>query len=303
MGSHTEQQCEAELALDAKARTGENPVWSDDEQALYWIDIEEPALHRFDPRTCADESWEMPSEIGAFALCRSGGAIAALRTGLAKVSLRDSGWTSLCPAPYNPLRRRFNDGKCDALGRFWVGAMHEPLQRPQESAQAPAARENPLRVFTRDGLREASPTAVIANGIAWSPMSDRMYFTDSAARTIWVFDYDLESARLSSRRVFAAFEASQGTPDGAAIDAEGFYWCALYGGGRVVRISPEGRIERQIKLPVSQPTMCAFGGDDYRTLYVTTASHGVEAREPHAGGLFRAWPGVTGRPADLFADA
>ncbi|RTL86871.1 MAG: SMP-30/gluconolactonase/LRE family protein [Hyphomicrobiales bacterium] len=302
MGSHTERHCEAELVLDVKARTGESPVWSEDEQALYWIDIEEPALHRFDPRESRDESWEMPSEIGAFALCRSGGVIAALRTGLAKVSLRDAGWSSLCPAPYNPLQRRFNEGKCDARGRFWVGAMYEPLRRPQKRAQTPSARENPLRVFTNEGLKETSPAAVIANGLAWSPMSDKMYFTDSAARIIWVFDYDLESARLSSRRVFAQFDSSQGAPDGAAVDAEGFYWCALYGGGRVIRISPEGRIEREIRLPVSQPTMCAFGGDDYRTLFITTASHGVEQRELHAGGLFYALPGVSGLPAPLFAD-
>lgn len=300
MGPHSKRRCEAELVLDAKARTGENPVWSDREQALYWIDIEEPALHRFDPRTSADKYWEMPSQIGSFALCADGGVVAALRTGLAKASLRDGGWTSLGPPPYNPLRVRFNDGKCDARGRFWVGAMHAPLHRPDEKT---APSQTALRVFTPEGLREAGPTAVIANGLAWSPNSDRMYFTDTAARVIWVFDYDLETARLSSRRVFAQFGASEGAPDGAAVDAEGFYWCALYGGGQVVRLSPEGEIERRIELPVSQPTMCAFGDEDYQTLYITTASDGVETREPHAGGLFRARPGVAGLPAALFSDS
>ncbi len=301
MGPHSTRRCEAELVLDARARTGENPVWSDREQALYWIDIEEPAVHRFDPRTSSDEHWEMPSAIGSFALCPDGDVVAALRTGLAKASLRDGGWASLSPAPYNPLKFRFNDGKCDARGRFWIGAMHSPLHRPGEKTSTPS--KNALRVFTPQGLKEAGPTAVIANGLAWSPNSDRMYFTDSAARVIWAFDYDLETARLSSQRVFAQFGASEGTPDGAAVDAEGFYWCALYGAGQVVRISPEGEIERRMELPVSQPTMCAFGDEDYQTLYITTAADGVETREPHAGGLFRARPGVAGLPPALFSDA
>ena len=134
-----------------------------------------------------------------------------------------------------------------------------------------------------------------------APNSRRMYFSDSHARRIWAFDYDLQTASLSAPRIFAQFGAADGTPDGASVDEEGFYWCALYGGQRVLRLAPDGRLDREIRLPVSQPTMCAFGDADYATLYITSAAHGMEA-ERHAGGVFRCRPGIRGLPPALFAD-
>ncbi len=288
-----------ELVLDARAGTGENPVWNEKEQRLYWIDIEEPALHRLDPATGADESFETPARIGSFALCESGAILVALRSGLARIRTESGAFEPLCAPPYNPLSHRFNDGKCDARGRFWVGTMQEKL-RGFGDAQTPAAK--PVSVYTcRSGLQERNACAVIANGIAWSPDSRTMYFTDTHAGTIWAFGYDLETTSLSSRRVFAQFDVEKGSPDGAAVDAEGFYWCALYGGSRVLRLAPDGQIVRQIELPVSQPTMCAFGDADYETLYITSAAHGLK-NEPLAGGVFRCRPGARGRPASLFAD-
>lgn len=287
-----------ELVVDARAATGECPTWNENERALYWVDIEEPALHRLDPATGCDKSWETPSQIGAFALCRSGAIIAALRTGLAKITLAGGGFEPLCAPPYNPLKFRFNDGKCDAAGRFWVGTMHEPLRG--RTAEPPAARA--VGFFAaQTGFQARCASAVIPNGLAWSPDSRTMYFSDSRARKIWTFDYDLKTAGLSSQRLFAQFEAADGTPDGATVDEEGFYWCALYGGARLLRLSPDGRLDREIRLPVSQPTMCVFGGADYATLYITSAAHGVET-EPHAGGVFCCRPGVRGAPPALFAD-
>lgn len=294
----TSSSTQVELALPARAATGESPTWSEAEQALYWIDIEEPALHRLNPSTGVDESWETPSQIGAFALCDSDGIIVALRTGLAKMTL-EGAFAPLCPPPYNPLEHRFNEGKCDRAGRFWIGTKHEPLRG--RKAGPPVARA--LGFFTnRTGFEERCARAVIANGLAWSPDGRTMYFADSEQRRIWAFDYDLEAASLSSQRVFACFAESDGAPDGASIDEEGFYWCALYGGGRVLRLAPDGRIDREIRLPVSQPTMCAFGGADRATLYITSASHGVEA-EPLAGGLFCCRPGVRGVPTARFREA
>lgn len=294
--------CDVDLALDAHAQTGESPTWCEREGALYWIDVEEPALHRFDPKTGRDESWETPSQIGAFALCRSGAVVVALRTGLARLRLDEGDYAPLCQPPYNPLYHRFNDGKCDALGRFWVGTMHDPLQSSGGRVEPPTGKAAKLHVFTFGaGLDEKDASAVIANGLAWSPDSRTMYFTDTQAATISAFDFDLEDAQLSSKRVFAQF--SEGKPDGAAVDSEGFYWCAIYGSGCVIRLSPDGEMDRKIELPVSQPTMCAFGDADYATLYVTTASHGQAGeREPHAGAIFCCRPGVTGLPTSLFAD-
>lgn len=295
---------EVRLALDASASIGESPTWSQFEQALYWIDIDEPALHRFDPRTGDDESWETPAQIGAFALCRSGDVLVALRTGLARTNLSARTFTPLAAAPYNPLTHRFNDGKCDHLGRFWTGTMFSPLSSPSLRKEATEAAAALINVATyQSGVKASGVSAVIANGIAWSPDSRTMYFSDSYTRTVWACDYDLDNATLSSQRVFKQFSAEDGAPDGAAVDAQGFYWCALYGGARVVRLSPDGALVGEIMLPVSQPTMCAFGGADYETLYITSASQGVSKRtEPLAGALFACRPGVKGFPPSLFAD-
>ena len=308
MASRFEHFGQVELAHDAGAITGESPTWSEREQRLYWIDIEEPALHRFDPSTGEDQRWVMPCQIGAFALCRSGDILAALRLGLARISLFEGGFASLDALPYNPLTHRFNEGKCDARGRFWIGAKYEPLPSPtgerSASAAGPVGGAAPIHFLAHgQALTPAAASAVIANGMAWSPDNRIMYFADTPTRTVTAFDFDIESGALSSPRVFAHFHLSDGKPDGAAVDNDGFYWCALYGGGRIVRIAPDGGINREIRLPVTQPTMCAFGDADYRSLYVTSASQGVsKQQEPHAGGVFRCRPGVEGRPPNLFAD-
>ncbi|MGH6612361.1 MAG: SMP-30/gluconolactonase/LRE family protein [Burkholderiaceae bacterium] len=292
-----------ELVLDAHASLGECPVWSEREQALYWADINEPALHRFDPATGDDRKWTMPAQIGAFALCRSGRVLAALRTGLMRTALGADDSELLAPTPYDPRTHRFNEGKCDARGRFWVGTMYQPLQ----DVDGPVTRALPLHVYSLDdGLRAIDATAQTANGLGWSPNQRTMYFADTAARTIRRFDFDLATGTPSAPRTFAHFSDERYRPDGAAIDVEGGYWSALYGAGRVVRLDANGNIEREIVLSVSQPTMCAFGGSQMDTLYITTAAQKLDAdarsRQPHAGGLFRCQPGVRGLPAHLFAD-
>ena len=294
---------DVELVLDAKALLGECPVWSQPQQALYWIDIREPALHRFDPASGADRSWQMPAEIGAFALTRKGRLIAALRTGLFSFALDCDEHRLLAPPPFDPQTHRFNEGKCDARGRFWVGTMYDP----PHPLDHPVTRALPLCVYTTDlGLQPVDASAQTANGIGWSPDQRTMYFADTREHIIRRFDFDLETGTMSAPRTFALFSDQRLRPDGAAIDADGGYWSALYGAGRVVRLDARGNIECEIALPVSQPTMCAFGGAELDTLYITSAAQKLDAsalaREPHAGGLFRCRPGVRGLPSHLFAD-
>lgn len=281
---------QVDLALHSRVAAGESPTWSEQEYALYWVDIEEPALHRLDPETGFDQSWETPSDIGAI--------LVALRTEFAKLTLASDAFEHLRAPPYIPLRHRFDEGKCDARGRFWIGTMYNPLRG--QVPQSQTART--LGAFTRPtGFGERWPSAVIPNGLARSPDSRCLNLSDSNARKIWRSDYDLETADLSSQRLFPQFGEAEGTPDGAAVDEEGFYWCPLYGGGGVVRLSPEGRPDWEIPLPVSQPTMCALGNADYDSLYITSAAHGVE-NEPHAGSAFCCRRGVKGLPPALFSD-
>jgi len=290
---------DVELVLDAHALNGETPTWSDRDQKLYWIDIEEPALHRFDPSTGRDRRWRMPSEIGAYALSEDRRIIAALRTGLMRIDLERQCSELLADPPYDPLTHRFNDGKCDPQGRFWIGTMFKPLDGSKAVAGTPPT---PLYVYDGRGLRATSASAVIGNGLAWSPDAATLYYSDSHAQTVRAYDFDAAGGRISRERQLAHLHS--GVPDGAAVDVEGCYWAANYDGGQVIRFKPDGSIERELRLPVSEPTMCAFGGSDLRDLYITSARSGLSkqdaGRQPHAGALFRCRAPAPGLPTSYF---
>ncbi|MGH6838977.1 MAG: SMP-30/gluconolactonase/LRE family protein [Methylocella sp.] len=296
-----------ECVLDARATTGETPTWCEREQALYWIDIEEPALHRFDPATGEDVRWPLADEIGCFVLPnKPGAAIVALRSGIHRLDLATGETVCLAEPPYDSSLHRFNEGACDAAGRFWVGTMFAPAGRGLDPPGHKAGEAGALRYYTPDdGLVERAPAAIVPNGLAWSPDSRTMFFAHTEARTVFAFDFDVSTASLKNRRVFATIPESIGKPDGGTVDAEGCYWSGIYGGGRLIRFTPAGAVDREIRLPVSCPTMCAFGGANFEDLYVATASKDLDAaaraREPLAGGLFRLKPGVRGLPVRTFA--
>lgn len=283
-----------EIVLEMAAVIGESPTWSPTEAALYWIDVKRPALYRFDPVRRQQRTWPMPADIGAFALTAGlTGAVVALRTGIFALDLASGSLDLLAPPPFDPALHRFNEGSCDDTGRFWVGVMFDPVR----GGAAPPQRAA-LHSFTlADGLRPEPDLAELHNGMAWS--ADGRYFHLAHSQTGEIHRYRLDAqGRLSDRQLFATIPASLGLPDGAAIDSDGGYWCAIHGGGRLRRFSADGRFDRDIALPVSQPTMCAFGGPHLDELYVTSASDQLGAsqreREPHAGTLLRLRPGVKG---------
>ena len=281
-----------ETALDSRATIGESPTWVADERALYWIDVKAPALHRYYPADESTRTWPMTSDIGGFALTGDGSAVVALRQGLFRLGLNSGALELLAPPPFDQTLFRFNEGACDASGRFWIGVMFDPL-RP---ASTQAGR---LHSFTfTEGLREEPDTAELHNGMAWSGDGKTFYLSHSNSGEIIAFDYEENGGAISNRRVFTTVPGELGIPDGAAVDTQGGYWSALHGGGKLRRFHPDGSIDRDIDLPVSQPTMLAFAGDDLATLYVTSASdhmsEGTRAREPHAGGLFRLDAGSRG---------
>ena len=284
---------EIEVVVESGATIGESPTWSPDEAALYWIDVKAPALNRYHPATGRQRRWQVDADLGGFALYPGAdAALVALRSGLCKLSLASGGLTRLLPPPFDPATHRFNEGACDPSGRFWIGVMFDPLD-PSRPA-LPAS----LHSFTRaDGLRAEPDEAELHNGMAWSADGRTMFLTHSNARIIYRFAV-APHGTLSRRSQFASLPESLGLPDGAAVDVEGGYWCALHGGGRLRRFRADGSIDRDVLLPVSQPTMCAFGGEALDTLYITSAADKLtpsqRQQESLAGALLRFRPGVRG---------
>lgn len=293
---------EIELLLDAHATIGESPTWSPEEQVLYWIDVKAPALHRLDPATGATRDWKLPSDIGAFALIAGRpAALVALRTGLFELDLGSGALVLRAPPPFDPALHRFNEGACDAAGRFWVGTMFDPV----DGGEHPAEPATLHRYTSTDGLVAQPDAAELHNGMAWSPDGGVFYLSHSQRRRVFAFAFDAHDGRLGERRDFATIPESLGLPDGAAMDTEGGYWCAVHGGGRLHRYRPDGTLDRAVMLPVSQPTMCAFAGPALDVMVVTSASDkltsGQLRAQPHAGGLFRLIPGQRGTVRNCYA--
>jgi sugar lactone lactonase YvrE len=282
------------LLVDAHATIGESPTWVAEENALYWIDVKAPSLNRITLEGAHQKSWKLSSDVGAFALTRDGGAIVALRGGIHRLDLESGALKQLAPPPFDPELFRFNEGICDAKGRFWVGVMFDPVESDPES------RSGSMYSWTQaGGLRHEPDAAELHNGMAWSADGRRFFVSHSYRREIYRFDFDPEAGKLSNRQLFASIAGEGvGIPDGAAIDVEGAYWCALHDGGRLRRFMPDGSVDRDIELPVSKPTMCVFGGPEMDTLYITSAADGLTPaqlqREPHAGAVFTLKPGVQG---------
>jgi sugar lactone lactonase YvrE len=282
--------------LDAKAQLAECPVWAADEQALYWVDIHAPALHRLDPATGSLRSWPMPRRIGSFGLREQGGAVVALEDGFHLFDF-DSGELSFVVGPEQHVPgTRFNDGKVSPDGRFWAGTMDEAhLSRPVGVLYR-LDRDRSLHRMV-DGL-------IVSNGLAWTGDGRTMFHSDSKGQVIWVWDYDPDSGTMANRRELARPTEEIGRPDGAAADVEGFYWSAGISAGVLNRWGPDGRLDRTIPLPCSNPTMPCFGGPDMRTIFVTSLRHDlpadVLAAKPLSGGIFAIDVEVPGVPVGRF---
>ena len=281
---------------DVKASLGECPVWSVSEQVLYWVDINAPSLNRFEPATESHTAMPMPESIGCFALRAQGGFVIALRGGFWLARPDGTLTRKIADAPYDPSHHRFNDGRCDPQGRFWAGYMNERRDANTAALMRLDADYRVTRVI--EGM-------MISNGLAFSPDGAAMYHTDTPTLTVDAYDFDAATGTPSNRRTFTRFTNETDRPDGAAVDSAGCYWTALYRGGKVVRISPSGIVLAEFPIPAMCPTMCAFGGPDLKTLYVTSARQfrpGDElAQLPYSGGIFAMAVDVPGLPEPAFA--
>jgi sugar lactone lactonase YvrE len=285
------------LALDAQAALGECPVWSVAQQSLWFTDIKGRGLWRLDPSTGETRRAELPEELGCFALAADGGFIAGLRSGLWRLDADGAPVAMLAANPEDTSRSRFNDGRADPAGRFLAGTLDE----------SKAHGDARLYRWDRRGLAALAEGLMTSNGLAFSPDGRTVYHADTPRFTVWAMDYDLATGAVSNRRPFFRLtptEEDRGRPDGAAVDAAGCYWTALYEGGRVQRRDPDGRLLEEHPLPARCPTMVAFGGRDLRTLFATTARAGRPEAElaefPYSGGLFAMRVDTPGLPEPLF---
>jgi sugar lactone lactonase YvrE len=280
--------------LDARAILGECPTWSVRERVLYWVDIKAPSLNRFDPATRENVAIPMPESIGCFALRARGGFVVALRSGIWTASQAGALERKLVAAPYDTTKHRFNDGRCDPRGRLVAGSMNEAHD---------GATGALYRLSDGGTLDELFAGITISNGLAWSPDGRTMYHADTPARTVKAYDYDLATSTPRNPRTFAQWSGETDRPDGAAVDSAGNYWVAFYRGAKIVQIAPTGETIGEYPVPAMCPTMCAFGGDDLKTLYVTSARQMRKpdelARLPQSGGVFAMRVDVPGMPEPL----
>jgi sugar lactone lactonase YvrE len=307
-----------EVAVAEPDAVGESPFWHPREQRLYWVDIPQRRVRRWDPLSGKREHWDLPQEPGCIAPRASGGLVLALRDGI----YRAPGWGGVL----EPIVRfqhgattRFNDGKADPEGRFWAGTYYEPKDARKADLYSLDCRlENGNRGKPIVQLKAHNATA--ANGLAWSPDAHTLYWADTAQHAIYAWDWEAHANVMRRHRVFRQFPAKPagwqpgqpgqpaygGRPDGAAMDVEGHYWVAMFEGGRLLRLSPAGEIVAEFGVPALCPTMPCFGGPDGRTLYLTTARHHRPAGElqalPHSGCVLSARVDVPGLAANFFID-
>jgi sugar lactone lactonase YvrE len=281
----------AERVGDSLHALGESPMWSARDRALWYVDLRACALHRFDPASGATLLWKFPELVAGVVLAPHGRLAIAFAS---RVVLFDpaSGTSAPLVTPEEPsLGNRLNETKGDRQGRLWTSSMRDFA----------AATTGSLYRIERDRqvVRLLGPVTV-PNGLAWSPDARTLYFADTPDGRLRAYEFDPATGEIGTMRVLCETGVVPGKPDGAAVDADGCVWSARYGGGCVARITPRGEVDRIVELPVTQVASCAFGGDDLRTLYITTARQRLDeaalAREPLAGALFALRVAVSGLP-------
>jgi sugar lactone lactonase YvrE len=286
----------AKCVLACQNRLGEGPIWSIEDQALYWVDIVAPAIHRFRPSDDAHDRWPVPEHIGSLSLRESGGLVIALKSGFAAFDPSDGGIEMLAEAEAEKLDNRFNDGRCDRQGRFFAGSLTYSEDAPLGS------------LWRLDPDHTATPVLngiTISNGLCWSPDGATMYHVDTPTREIKAYDYDRTEGVPSNPRVLVRTDPKGGWPDGSITDSEGCIWNAEWDGARVVRYTPDGDVDRIVELPARRATCPAFGGPDLKTLYVTSAWDRMTQDEreewPLSGNLFAIDVDVPGLPDPKYA--
>ncbi|KAM3857172.1 regucalcin [Diretmus argenteus] len=292
-----------ECVVKESSLIGEGPVWEESDQTLLFVDIAGKKIHRWSPATNHIQSLATDHMVGFAVPRRSGGYAAGVGRSIVAVDWSTQTMTSLVEVDEEKPNNRLNDGKVDPMGRLLAGTMgmeERPavVERKQGSLFSVTSDLTVIKHFNQ---------VDISNGLDWSPDQRTFFYIDSLSFTVDAFDYDTHTGQLSNRRVVYRMEEGEGIPDGMSVDVDGRLWVACYNGGRVINIDPVTGVRLQtVSLPVMKTTSCCFGGPDYRDLYVTSASLGLDQSErrqqPLAGATFRVTGlGVKGRPSNSFA--
>ncbi|MDB5080586.1 MAG: hypothetical protein JWP00_2510 [Chloroflexi bacterium] len=287
----------AEHFLATQNRLGEGAVWNDEEQALYWVDIESNTFHRWDYQTNEQKTFDTGLMVGCIRFRAKGGLIMATQNGFA---FWDFQANRLMPGP-DPVKNpamRFNDGNVDSEGRFWAGSMYFDNEVDK--------REGSLYRLDPDGSVHVMAThQAIPNGLGWSPDLKTLYHADTPRKVIYAYDYDAATGHIENRRKFIYTPDDEGMPDGLTVDSEGFIWSCRWEGWKVTRYDPDGKVDREVHVNAAHVTSCAFGGPDLDELFITTAWVGLtddqRRQQPQAGDIFRLKAGVKGQSTHKFA--
>ena len=288
---------EVEHVLEVRNVIGEGPVWHSQEGSLYWVNfIEQYQILRFSPQTRHLEVFETGMPVMALGIRKAGGFIAATAQGIANWDIQRKTFEPFCDPLKGRTGIRFNDAATDSQGRFWVGTLNEANPKGPDGELYCVQGNHSCQLMDKD--------ITVSNGIGWSPDKTILYFTDSFRYCIYVYDFS-EAGTIANRRIFVQTAPEGGIPDGLTVDTEGFVWSAFCGGWRVVRYNPEGKVDREYRLPVANPTSCAFGGKRLDELYITSAALGLteedKRKHPQSGDLFCLRAGIAGMDEPRFA--